>query len=115
MSHPWSDDIGEDSRLRDEIPDERYRPDIDSEDEGVTEIERKDSPDCPIAQRFECLKDALKLFRNKFDSDRSYLIWIARYFLQLKFNAMEEIFRLDSSNLCRVSRRAERNLRIDGI
>lgn len=111
MRIPYNDDIN-----YGEIND-KYRPDrflIDSEDEGVTEIERKDSPDCPIEQRFECLKDALKLFRNKFDSDKTFLIWIARYFLQLKFNAMEEIFRLDSSNICRISKKAERKLKIKG-
>ena len=107
MRIPYNDDIN-----HGEIND-RYRPDrflIDSEDEGVTEIERKDSPDCPIEQRFECLKDALKLFRNKFDSDRNFLIWIARFLLQLKLEEMEKIFRLHTSNLCRVSNQADREL-----
>lgn len=67
--------------------------------------------ECPDTDRFQCLADALKLFRNKFNDDKSFLIWIARYYLRLKLLPMQSIFRLHSSNLCRISKKADRKLR----
>lgn len=73
--------------------------------------EEVESPtDCTIRQRIECASDALKLLRNRFKSDREYLIWVARFFLQLKFEKMDKIFRLHSSNLCRISKKADSRL-----
>jgi DNA-directed RNA polymerase specialized sigma24 family protein len=67
--------------------------------------------DCP--DRYACLSDALKLLRNQL-SPREALIFIARYYLQLKLVEMEEIFRWDFSHLSRLAHKAERKLNIRG-
>ena len=113
MNHPWSDDI-QDSPSH-EMPDERYRPDrflFLEDDSGESQDKKPDVSQCP--NKITCLSDATKLFRNKFDSDRSFLIWIARYYLRIKLTAMEDIFRLDCSNLCRVSNKANKNIQKKG-
>lgn len=90
---------------------EQYSPDYNLLEPDAGEIREDESPtDCTLLQRIECGKDALKLLRNRFKSDREYLIWLARYLLQLKLEEMEEIFRLHTSNLCRISKRAESSL-----
>lgn len=101
-------------RIQQEIPDNTYRPDKFLEDDNTETDEYQDKRPVDVSQcphKLTCLSDSLKLFRNKFSSDREYLIWNARYLCKLKLNVMEEIFRLDSSNLCRVSRKAEWQLR----
>lgn len=93
---------------------DQYSPDhnlLEPEEVDADEIREVGSPTkCTLYQRIECGKDALKLLRNRFKSDREYLIWVARFLLQLKLEEMEKIFRLHTSNLCRVSNQADREL-----
>lgn len=98
---------------------EEYQPDADllkaEEPYHDESIENQPFPtDCTIEQRFACLIDALKLFRNKFTNDRAFLIWIGRYFLKLKLNTMEDIFRLDLTNISRVARKADKKIKVRG-
>jgi hypothetical protein len=98
---------------------EEYQPDADllkAEEPYHDEIiENQPSPtDCTLQQRFQCLMDAFKLFRNKCNiddsgnGDRDFLIWMARYFLHLKHREMDEIFTLHISNLNRISNKVNR-------
>lgn len=109
-------EIAERGNLWEQIPaGEQYRPDriLEAKEELCTDQSDDNQPystECTIHQRIECGKDALKLLRNRFKSDREFLIWVARFLLQLKLEEMEEIFRLHSSNLCRVSNKADRRL-----
>jgi hypothetical protein len=116
----WSDNETESKgNPWDNIPaGEEYQPDatLFKEEPNHDEItETQPSPtDCTLQQRFQCLLDAFKLFRNKCsidnsnNTDRDFLIWMARYFLRLKSTEMDEIFTLHISNLYRISNKVNR-------
>ena len=115
----WSDNETESKgNSWDNIPAaEGYQPDaaLFKEEPNHDEItETQPSPtDCTLQQRFQCLMDAFKLFRNKCNiddsgnGDRDFLIWMARYFLRLKYMEMDDIFKPHISNLCRIAKKVD--------
>jgi DNA-directed RNA polymerase specialized sigma subunit len=63
--------------------------------------------------RYACLSNALLLLKNQMPP-REALIFIARYYFQLKLTDLEKIFRLDFSHISRLAQKAERKLKIRG-
>jgi len=114
---PWNDKEPEDkTHPWEKVPaPEQDSPDykllLEPKETNADEIteDRTSQTDCTIRQRYSCLADALKLLSNQM-SPRDALIFIGRFYYRLKLKDMEDIFRLDSSNIWRVVKRTERSL-----
>ena len=65
------------------------------------------------AKKGNGLSDALKLLRNQMTAGEA-LIFIDRYYFQLKLQEIEQIFRWHYSHISRIATKAERNLKIRG-
>ena len=69
--------------------------------------------DCADKKRYQCLADALRLLRNQM-SARDALLFIGRYYFQLKLTDLEQIFRWDYSHISRLAAKAERKMKVRG-
>ena len=76
-------------------------------DEDIIDEATDFIPGCTLQQRMACQKDSLRFVRDKCENPRAYLVWIGRSVLRLKHREMAEIFRLDSSGLCRIAKKAD--------
>lgn len=92
-----------------------FRPDRSLIGNEEPDIEKNDNQpsftNCTIRQRYTCLPDALRLLANQM-TPRDALIFIGRFYFQIKVEDMEKIFRLDKSNISRAARKSEEKLRL---